>query len=530
MISATFSLQQPPSPSSLTSPEILQNPRRSSLSTRNRSDGENPRQAIHRLRELLINGREFSDRDFAPAIKACSKAFALRPGMQIHAQSIKRSLSSDVFIQTSLLSMYSSCGQVTLAFQLFDEMPERNVVSWTTMINACIRSEQSANALILFREMQRAGVKPDCFTLVSVLSACAHLGALNLGRWVHVLIDRAGLELTVFVGTALVDMYCKCGNVDDGLNVFNSMVIKSIRTWNAILYGLSVHGRGEEAIELFKEMEREGEVRPNGLTFLGVLCGCSHCGLVEKGRFYFEMMQKKYGIEPTIKHYGCMVDLLGRAGLLDEAFEMITEMPISPNIVVWGALLSACRVQNNVDMAERVSKRMIGIQGDSQDTSHHVILSNIYAEAGFREKMAKERLKIGKKPTGRSWIEIGCDVHEFAAGDVSEGKIREVLVEMMRKVGKDDGREEEIQNPHSEKVAVAFGLLNTSAPAPIRIAKNLRICRDCHGTMKRISEVYVREIIVRDCTRFHRFRGTGKIVPMWIVCHNRIILKLHMER
>ncbi|KAF8413052.1 hypothetical protein HHK36_001028 [Tetracentron sinense] len=473
---------------------------------------ETPYRVIERYREMVLiyNNGAFSNLAFAPVLKACSKASALNPGKQIHAQAIKSGLSSDVFVQTSLLAMYSSCGEMETVFNLFDKIPHRNVVTWTAMMDACLRSEQPSRAAVVFCEMQRAGVRPDNFSIVSLLSACARLGALNLGRWVHSFIEKEGLELTVFIGTALVDMYCKCGSIDDALMVFNSMKKKNVQSWNVMLHGLSVHGRGEEALQLFFEMEMDIGIRPNEVTFVGILCGCSHSGLVEEGRFYFDLMWSKYGIEPTVKHYGCMVDLLGRAGLLEEAFKMVMEMPIPPNPVIWGSLLSACRAQNNLGMAERVNQRIIEIHRDSVqgDTSHYVIMSNMYAEAGLNNKMAEARIKIGKKPKGRSWIEIGCDVHEFTVGDVSHSmwlKIKVMLNEIMKK--REDHGEEDLQNPHSEKVAVAFGLLSTSSPMPIRIVKNLRICEDCHGVMKLISEVYEREIVLRDCTRFHRFMG-----------------------
>lgn len=380
------------------------------------------------------------------------------------------------------------------------------------MINAYLQSDQPEMALAAFREMQMAGVELDSFAVISVLSACARLGMLNSGRWVHAYVSRGGFNLSVFIGTALVDMYCKCGSVGDALAVFNSIEKKSVQTWNAMLHGLSVHGQGVEAMQLFEKMEMDGGVRPNEVTFVAVLCGCSHSGLLEEGWFYFDVMQKKYRIKPTVKHYGCMVDLLARTGRLGEAFKLAAEMKIPPNIIIWGALLSACRIQNNMDMAECVMEKINRIEEDCthSDTSHYVIMSNMYSQAGLKEKMAKVRMKVGKKPTGSSWIEIGCDVHEFAVGKTSHPmweKIQQMLVEVTMKVGKKNGTEEDLQNAHSEMVAVAFGLLTTSASTPIRIAKNLRICKDCHDALKSISKAYDRVVIVRDCTRFHQFRG-----------------------
>ncbi|KAL5728011.1 hypothetical protein ACHQM5_001139 [Ranunculus cassubicifolius] len=478
---------------------------------------KDPNGVILKYKELVLlhNGENFSKLIFAPVLKACSKSSALSPGEQIHTQTIKYGLSSDIYVQTSLVTMYSSCDQLELALNVFEKMPQRNVVTWTTMMDSCLRVEKYEMVLSIFRRMQESGVSPDDFAIVSVLTACARLGAaLGLGMWVHAYVRKTERELTVFTGTALIDMYCKCGNADDALMVFRSMEKKSVRCWNAMLHGLSVHGRGEEALALFTEMEREGEVRPNEVTFVGVLCGCSHSGLIEEGRFYFDLMQKKYGIEPTVKHYGCMVDLLGRVGLLEEAFEMVTKMRVPPNMVVWGSLLSACRAQNNVDMAERVFQRIVEIEDSNvqHDTSHYVIMSNMYAQMGRQDRMAEVRGKIGKKPKGWSSIETEGDVHQFSVGDASHpmrGKILEMLNEVRRKVERDDTGKDDFLDPHSEKLAVAYGLLSMNSAAPIKIVKNLRICEDCHDMMKLISKVYEREIIVRDCTRFHRFMRGG---------------------
>ncbi|KAK9143686.1 hypothetical protein Syun_013086 [Stephania yunnanensis] len=476
---------------------------------------DDPIEPLKGYQEMAILGskRGFSRLDFAPALKACSKASSLSFGKQIHAQSVKCGLSWDVFVQTSLVAMYSQCGQIEIALNVFDKMSHRNVVTWTTVMDSCIRSDRSEMALVAFRGMQRTGIRPDHYAIVSVLTACSRLGALNLGRWVHTYIERVGFEVTSFLGTALIDMYCKCGSVDEAYSVFDSMKGRSVHSWNAMIHGLSVHGRGAEALHLFETMRKYGGVRPNEVTFVGVLSGCSHSGLVEEGKMYFDLMRNECGIVPTIKHYGCMVDLLARAGLLDEAFDMASKISVSSNAVVWGALLSACRKQNDVVMAERISRMIAGIEDNCKqgDTSHYVIMSNMYAQAGLKDKMAEARAKVGKKPKGKSWIEIGCNVHEFAVGDCSHsmwGELKNMLEEIVEKSGMEcEEQLEVLQNPHSEMSAVAFGLLTTRVPTTIRIVKNLRICSNCHEMMKLISKVYEREIIIRDCTRYHEFKG-----------------------
>ncbi|KAK1272358.1 Pentatricopeptide repeat-containing protein [Acorus gramineus] len=455
-----------------------------------------------------------SDHSLAPLIKTYSRSPSPSTALQLHAHSLKRGLSSDVFVQTSLLSFYASHNHFSLARHLFHRMPSKNVVSFTAMIDASLRIGRPDDALSLFRDMQLSGITPDGFALVGALSACSMTGALNLGRWIHAYVRRNGVDLTEFVGTALVDMYCKCGCVRDAVSVFDSMPIRTVRSWNAMLHGLAVNGRGAEAARLFDAMESDGRHRPTGVTFLSLLCGCAHGGLVEEGRRYFDRMRSEYGIVPTVKHYGCMADLLGRAGLLDEAFDMVSKMPIPPNSVVWGALLSACKARDDVVMAERVMERLARMA--CTDTSHHVIMSQIYGRCGWMEKSAEARLRVGRKPTGTAWVEVGCEVHEFVVGDASHpmwGEIEHMLGDMEAKAEMEEGFEDP---PHSEKVAIAFGLLRVSSPAPIRISKNLRICKHCHCFMKRVSLVYEREIVVRDRNRFHLFyRGSCTCKDYW---------------
>lgn len=479
------------------------------------NDVRNPSQFIETYRETVVlqNGRFFSNTALAPVLKACSKIKSLHAGKQIHAQAIKFSLSSDVYVQTSLMSMYSSCDQYETSLKLFDQMPNRSIVTWTALMDLYLKWDQPRRTIAVFCKMLRTGIHPDHFSIVSALAASARLGILNFGRWVHCYIIKDGIELSVFIGTALIDMYCKGGSIDEAILVFDFLPNKSIQTWNSMIHGFSFHGRVIEALELFTKMEIEEQTYPNEITFVGLLSGCSHKGLVEEGKAYFDIMQRKYRIRPTIKHYGCMVDLLGRAGLIAEAFEMVKKMPIPHNAIILGSLLSACRSQNNLVVAERLSKMIGEIEGESfknGDTSHYVILSNIYNRAGLKDKMAKTRMKIGKKPKGVSVIERGSEVHEFAVGDASHpewGEIKLKLNEIMEKIGRKDWEEGDFVNIHSEKVATAFGLLRINNPLPVKIVKNLRICEDCHEVLKLISGIYDRELVVRDCTRFHRFRA-----------------------
>ncbi|KAK8916039.1 putative pentatricopeptide repeat-containing protein [Platanthera zijinensis] len=446
-------------------------------------------------------------------LKLCARSSALSPGQQLHALSWKLGLHPDLFLSTTLISFYSTCGHLHIALQVFDKMPHKNAVSWTSTINAFLCSGRPDSALSYFSQMLESGIAADSFSLVGALSACAHLSSLNLGRNVHSYITKTGIEVVDFAGTALVDMYCKCGSIDDASMVFSSIPIdaKTIQTWNAMIHGLAVHGLGLSALKVFDEMKSAG-VKPNEVTFIALLFACAHSGLLAEGKSHFEEMTRAYGIEPQLKHYGCMVDMLGRAGRLQEAFDMIVNMRVSPNFIVWGSLLSACRLHGNLSMAERAMEAMRGEGRPAGDTSHYVILSNMYRGVGLMEKIADVRDMVGSKPVGLSWVEVDGEVHTFGVGRVNSsgeiwGDIKAKLDEVEERVrGKTTG-EECLGEPHSEKMALAFGLIRVGASLPLRISKNLRICGDCHDFMKVVSEDCAREIVVRDCNRFHRFIG-----------------------
>ncbi|KAJ6823948.1 pentatricopeptide repeat-containing protein-like [Iris pallida] len=321
-----------------------------------------------------------------------------------------------------------------------------------------------------------------------------------------------------------IDMYMKCGCVDTALEVFNGLEERGISTWNATVFGLAMNGFCKESFEKFTEMENSG-VLPNEVTFLGVLLvACRHSGLVDEGRQYFKAMIHNYNIEPNIKHYGCVVDLLSRAGLLREAEELIKSMPMAPDVATWGALLGACKKYGENEIGERIGRNLVELE--PKHDGFHVLLSNIYALKGKWDEVMElrgmvKRQRVVKVP-GCSMMEFDGVVHEFLAGDSTHPRMKEIekmLDEMASKLKEDgyqpnttdvafDIKEEEKESSlyrHSEKLAVAFGLISTSPPMPIRIMKNLRICSDCHAAAKIISRVFQREIVIRDRQLFHHF-------------------------
>lgn len=431
----------------------------------------------------------------------------------------------DVISWTAVVAGFANSGQIERARMLFDQMPERDSVSWTAMIDGYVQASHFKEALEVFQAMQVANVRPDEFTMVSVLAACAQLGALGVGEWIRVYMERNKIKIDIFVGNALIGMYSKCGSVEHALEIFYMMRRRDKFTWTAIIMGLAVNGYEEEALHLFSKMLGTS-MRPDEITYIGVLSACTHAGLVDEGREFFSSMITTHGIMPNVTHYGCLVDLLGRAGHLREALETINNMPMKPNSTVWGALLGACRIHRDVEMAELAAKHLLELEPDN--SAAYMLLSNIYAKCNKWDEVRKVRQMIMdrgiKKTPGCSLIEVNGEVHEFVAGDRSHpgsieiySKLEEMCKELKcagyvpdtSEVFLDVG-EEEKENAlswHSEKLAIAFGLIRSQSGVAIRVVKNLRMCFDCHNAIKFVSRLYKREIVVRDRTRFHHFRG-----------------------
>ncbi|KAF6171354.1 hypothetical protein GIB67_009495 [Kingdonia uniflora] len=493
---------------------------------------------------------------FTILLKGCTQLPAPQFGKQLHCQVIKNGFEFSSFIRSKLVHLYALLGWISDArkifdtttelnvvtwnsllkgyannrdskslCEIFDEMPQRDVVSWNTMIAFYVNVSDFEKAMWVFRDMQEKGERPDRVTLISVLSACAQMGALAQGRWVHAYIDKNGVELDENLGSALVNMYAKCGCLEGAVQAF-CQSRKSVDTWNAMIGGLAGNGQSVKAIEMFSKMETAG-VLPDKITLSCVLNACSHGGLVDDGVRYFEKMVYSYRIEPDIGHYGCMVDLFGRAGLFDKAEEIIETMPMKPDAVMWRALLNACKIHKNLQVGEKAGNRLIELSPN--DHENYVMLSNLYALNEKWDRVHKVRKimlerRISKIP-GCSSIEVDGIVHEFIAGDAThslKNKIYEMLDEMgerLKRAGyKPDTEQvlldiddEEVKqtslNHHSERLAVAFGFISTSSRTTIRVVKNLRVCSDCHSTMKYLSEIYNRDIIVRDSNRYHHFKG-----------------------
>jgi pentatricopeptide repeat protein len=428
---------------------------------RGHGQSETPRKSIELYNRMVATEAEPDGFTYSFLLSACARAGLLREGEQVHGRVLANGYCSNLFVQTNLVNLYAAgggangvgyarsvfdemdertvvswnsllagyirCGDIDEARRIFDEMPERNVISWTTMISGCAHNGRCRQALSLFGEMRRAHVELDQVSLVAALSACAEIGNLNLGRWIHGYIEERmsvrNQPLLVSLNNALIHMYASCGVIDEAYKVFSKMPRKNTVSWTSIITGLAKLGRGEEALSVFRSMLGSGvnQVRPDEITFIGVLCACSHAGFVDEGRHLFERMNQTWGISPKIEHYGCMVDLLSRAGFLDEAYRLVETMPIRPNDAVWGALLGGCRIHKNVELASHVTQKLAVELDPGQAAGYLVLLSNVYATAERWKDVVTVRQKMVemgvKKPPGRSWVQINGTVHDFVAGD-----------------------------------------------------------------------------------------------------------------
>ncbi|MFS7956102.1 putative tetratricopeptide-like helical domain superfamily [Helianthus anomalus] len=315
---------------------------------------------------------------------------------------------------STMLSGYSKAGDMDMARMLFDKMPVKNLVSWTIMIAGYAGKGMAKEAIELYERMEEAGYRPDDGAIISILAACAESGLLWLGKLVHQSIKRNKYQCSTLVENALIDMYAKCGSLNKALNIFKAMRKKDLVSWNAMVHGLAMHGHGSEALDLFSKMKQEGFI-PDKVTFVGVLCACTHGGYVDEGIQYFYTMERDYGVPPEIEHYGCVIDLLGRGGRLQEAFRLVRTMPVEPNVIIWGALLGACRLYNAVELAQDVLEHLVKLE--PQNAGNYSMLSNIYAATGNWTGVADVRLKMkntgNEKPSGASLIELEDGVHEF---------------------------------------------------------------------------------------------------------------------
>ncbi|WJX43629.1 hypothetical protein P8452_30698 [Trifolium repens] len=446
-----------------------------------------PTQSISWYRNMLRCGIKIDALTCSFALKGCARALAFYEATQLHSQ-------------------------------------QRDIASWNAMISGLAQGSRPNEAIDLFNRMKEEGWRPNDVTVLGALSACSQLGASKQGEIVHGYIVDEKLEKNVIVCNAVIDMYGKCGFVDKAYSVFNSMSCrKTLITWNTMIMAFAMNGDGYKALDLLDKMSLDG-MSPDAVSYLAALCGCNHAGLVDEGVRLFELM-KVSGVKLNVKHYGSVIDLLGRAGRLKEAYDIINLMPMLPDVVLWQTLLGASKTYGDVEMAEMASKKLVEMGSNS--CGDFVLLSNVYAaqqrwkDVGrVREAMVNNDVR---KVPGFSFTEIDGRIHKFINSDQSHPNSKEIYAKLdeikfriksygyiaetnlvLHDIGDED--KENVLNYHSEKLAVAYGLISTVDGTPIQVIKNLRICVDCHTFIKIISNIYNREIIVRDRARFHRFK------------------------
>ncbi|XP_020110943.1 pentatricopeptide repeat-containing protein At5g16860 [Ananas comosus] len=496
------------------------------------------REALGVFRQMQLSGSEPNAVTIISLLSACASVGTLIQGMETHAYSLRKYMMTwdddardgeDLMVQNALIDMYSKCRRFSMARSLFDTISrnDRNVVTWTVMIGGYAQHGDANAALALFSQMisRPSAVSPNAFTISCILMACARLSALRFGKQIHGYVIRQRYEpAMLFVANCLIDMYAKCADIESARNVFDNMPQRNAVSWTSLMTGYGMHGCGNDALSVFDAMQRAGLV-PDDIAFLVVLYACSHSGMVERGLNYFHDMSTVYGVMPGAEHYACVIDLLGRAGQLDKAWETIKTMPMKPTAVVWVALLSACRIHANVELAEYSTKKLLEME--SENDGSYTLLSNIYANAGRWKDVARIRSIMKnsgiKKRPGCSWVQGKKGTATFSVGDRSHPQSNEIyallgtLIERIKSIGYvpqmhfalhdvDDEEKSCLLSEHSEKLALAYGILTSSPGTPIRITKNLRVCGDCHSAFVYISKIVEHEIILRDSSRFHHFK------------------------
>ncbi|PNT75831.1 pentatricopeptide repeat-containing protein At4g21065-like [Brachypodium distachyon] len=480
--------------------------------------------AIQLYRGMVDYGVEPDNFTYPLALKACAALLDLETGREVHERVLGTHWGEDMFVCAGLVDMYAKCGCVDDARAVFDRIRVRDSVVWNSMIAAYGQNGRPMEALSLCRDMAANGVGPTIATLVSTISAAADAAALPRGRELHGFGWRRGFDRQDKLKTSLVDMYAKSGWVQVARVLFEQLMKRELVSWNAMICGYGMHGHFDEALKLFNKMRVEAQVTPDNITFVGVLSACNHGGMVKEAKEFFGLMVDVYSIKPTVQHFTCLVDVLGHAGRFEEAYDLIKGMPMQPDSGIWGALLNGCKIHKNVELGELALQKLIELE--PEDAGNYVLLSNIYAQSGKWEKAARVRKLMTnrglKKIIGCSWIELKGKTHGFLVGDASHPRSAEIYEELERleglmsdagympdtmpvfhDVGDDEKRN--MMRSHSERLAIAFGLISTPSGTKLLVTKNLRVCEDCHVVIKLISQIVQREIIIRDVNRYHHF-------------------------
>ncbi|XP_077209967.1 pentatricopeptide repeat (PPR) superfamily protein [Tasmannia lanceolata] len=481
---------------------------------------EKQEEALALFRRMIYEGVHLDQFVFSIVLKACSELESLYTGRQIHGYIVKLGMESDVSVGTPLVDFYVKCGSLEEARRAFERISDPNEVSWSAIISGYSQTGKFEESLRMFKYLSSRGMVLNSFIYTSLFQSCSALADLNMGSQLHGNAIKRGLVSDLYGESALVTMYSRSGSLDYAIRAFDSIDKPDIVAWTAIIAGCAYHGHALEALGFFRKMKNSG-LRPNSVTFVCLLTACSHSGLVLEARDYLDSMNRDYGVEPTVDHYNCMVDIYSRAGRLEEAYKLIKTMPFEPDKMTWKILLGGCRTHRNLELGKMAGENLLRL--DPKDTAAHVLLFNLYAsngrwkEAAFVRKEMVER--DVRKEVSCSWIKIKDKVHRFIVGDRHHPQTEDIyskLGELSHSAGyvecalheNDPFHEERNEQllEHSEKLAIAFGLISTPTNAPILVFQNLRICGNCHNFMKLVSKITGREIVIRDSCRFHHLK------------------------
>lgn len=448
----------------------------------------------------------------------------LKFGMPLHAHMILTGFETNEYVKNSLITIYANCGDISSSNIIFDELINKTTVTWNAMVAANAHHGFGEEALKLILEMQRARVDFDQFSLSASLAVAADLASLEEGKQLQGLAIKLGFASYHYVKNSTMDMYGKCGQMEDVLKMLPEPNVRSRLCWNILISSFSRHGYFQKARETFHEMLKHGS-KPDHVTFVSILSACSHGGLIDEGLEYFASMTSVFGVPSEIEHCVCLVDLLGRSGRLAEAEAFIANMPVPPNDFIWRSLLAACRIHGDMDLGEKAAKRLL--ESNPSDDSAYVLYSNVCAASGKWQDVQDVRVEMEsnsvKKQPACSWVKLKTEVGTFGIGDRSHPKSEQIyikLAELRKKINEagyvadtsfalhdtdEEQKEHNLWN-HSERLALAYGLISTPEGSTLRIFKNLRVCGDCHSVYKFVSSIVQRDIILRDPYRFHHFR------------------------
>ncbi|XP_061354488.1 pentatricopeptide repeat-containing protein At5g13270, chloroplastic isoform X2 [Gastrolobium bilobum] len=475
--------------------------------------------------KMINEGVKLDEFVFSIVLKACAALGDLYIGRQIHGYSVKLGLESEVSVGTPLVDFYVKCARFDAARQAFESIREPNDFSWSAIITGYCQSGRFDRALEIFKTIRSKKVLLNSFIYTNIFQACSAVSDLIFGAQIHADAIKKGLVECLSGESAMITMYSKCGKVDYARQAFLTIDKPDTVAWTAIICAYAYHGKASEALRLFNEMQGSG-VRSNAVTFIGLLTACSHSGLIKEGKQFLDSMSDKYGVDPTIDHYNCMIDIYSRAGLLQEALEMIRSLPSEPDVMSWKSLLGGCWSHRNLEIGMIAAERIFHL--DPLDSATYVIMFNLYALAGkwdeaaqFRKMMAERNLK---KEVSCSWIIVKGKVHRFVVGDRHHPQTEQIYSKLkqlnfaVKKKGEERllNEEDALRDfterkgqllDHSERLALAYGLICNTPETPIMIFKNTRSCKDCHDFAKSVSLVTGRELVVRDANRFHHIKS-----------------------